>query len=428
MLVNGSKGDKGEPGEPGTPGTPGTNGTNGTNGTSCTVSENKEINGYDVVCGDKKVGELKNGKDGTNGTNGTNGSNGASCKIASDKDGVVQLQCGEGENATTTKLYKAVCGTQPYDPETSLCKEGNLFYGCGKEIYDPETEFCYEDKKYAFCEGGAYDPSEKFCRADKLYDLCDGKVYNLASEFCYENKRYIFCEGGAYNPSEKFCVSNKLYALCGGKDYDPITYQCENDVVVVRPNLCGDVGYDPDKEFCAEFNGGAVKQVYKKVTITTKSPVYSKTWMAENLKYETKNSSCYKEDESNCNTYGRLYAWTAADACPDGWHLPSNEEWNELINAVGGVGAAATVLKSKKGWKESNGTDNYGFSVLPGGEYLVEEGNPKYDYILENASFWTSKADGTSRAYGVLFNNIQIYANDSYSKNDRLSVRCIMDE
>ena len=431
-------------GQPGAPGTNGTNGTNGNDGASCEGVLNAD-GSITIKCDGKEVGTIKNG------TNGTNGHDGASCKIASDKDGVVQLQCGEGENATTTKLYKAICGTQPYDPENSVCKEGNLFYSCGKEIYDPEIEFCYENKRYTFCEGGAYDPSKKFCRADKLYDLCDGKAYNLASEFCYENKKYIFCEGDSYNPSEKFCAYNKLYALCGGKDYDPVTYQCENGQVVVRPNLCGDVGYDPDEEFCAEFNGGAVKQVYKMVTITTKSPVYSKTWMAENLKYETKNSSCYNNVQSNCDTYGRLYTWAAAvgktedvcgsgklcvsnDAiqgiCPDGWHLPSSDEWVELINAVGGVSEAVSVLKSREGWEKSNGTDNYGFSVLPGGEFVVASEAPSlgYYYILENAAFWTSEADGKSNAYGVLFDNIKVSVNGGYSKDDRFSVRCIMDE
>ena len=413
-------------GQPGAPGTNGTNGTNGEDGASCEGVLNAD-GSITIKCDGKEVGTIKNG---TNGTNGTNGHDGASCKIASDVDGVVTLQCGEGENATTTKLYKAMCGTQPYDPETSLCKEGQVYFKCGNDTYDPKKEFCYENQKYDFCQGGEYDPSEKFCVDNKLYDLCEGNVFKPASEFCYENVKYSFCEGGKYDPSEKFCVNNKLYVRCGEEGiYDPVTYQCENGQVVVRPHLCGDVGFDPDEEFCAEFKGGAVKQVYKKVTITTKSPVYSKTWMAENLRYEVDSSFCYKGIKSNCDTYGRLYTWTAANACPDGWHLPSDREWLELINAVGGVSAAATVLKSKKGWKESNGTNNYGFSVLPGGEFVVASEAPSlgYYYISENASFWTSENVGTFKAYGVLFNNVQVQVNE-YSKDDRFSVRCIMDE
>jgi len=96
-------------------------------------------------------------------------------------------------------------------------------------------------------------------------------------------------------------------------------------------------------------------------------------WMAQNLNYQTeKGSWCNENNADNCNKYGRLYDWnTAKTACPKGWHLPSNNEWKELVTAVGSSGAGKK-LKSKNGWddwegKKRNGTDNYGFSALPGG-------------------------------------------------------------
>ena len=64
----------------------------------------------------------------------------------------------------------------------------------------------------------------------------------------------------------------------------------------------------------------------------------SQTWMAENLNYETQDSYCYENDESNCSKYGRLYTWTAAKkACPSGWHLPSKAEFETLFSSVGGI-------------------------------------------------------------------------------------------
>jgi len=95
------------------------------------------------------------------------------------------------------------------------------------------------------------------------------------------------------------------------------------------------------------------------------------TWMAENLKYADQacgTSWCYGNNASYCKTYGRLYDWCAAmTACPLGWHLPTDSDWKNLVLDIGGQ-AAAGKLKSQKGWKDNgNGTDEYGFSALPGG-------------------------------------------------------------
>lgn len=368
----------------GQPGTPGTNGANGKDGTSCSVAKAENSDDVVVTCGEKSV-TIHNGVDGQL------GAPGASCKIASDKDGVVQLQCGEGENATTTKLYKAMCGTLPYDPETSLCKEGQVYFKCGNDTYDPKKEFCYE------------------------------------------NQKYDFCENDEYNPSEKFCVNNKLYDLCNGKKYDPVEYECKNGVPVQRPDVCGGITFDPDLAFCAEFttSGTKVKQVYKKVTITMLDDhdwvnvVYSKTWMKENLKYDTEGSYCYKNTATNCDKYGKLYTWDAAkNACPDGWHLPSKEEWEDLFKSIGGIGSAGTTLKDSLVW---NGMDLYGFSALPGGEFISNVSD--YRYIGDNGAFWTSDAEGKSNAYGVLFaTDVNKAVIEAHSKNNLFSVRCIKDE
>ena len=92
-------------------------------------------------------------------------------------------------------------------------------------------------------------------------------------------------------------------------------------------------------------------------------------WMAQNLNYKTKSSVCYKDKAANCQKYGMLYDWeTAMKACPAGWRLPSDTEWQTLVNFTGNTEFAGRDLKAKSGWdKKSNGTDKYGFSALPGG-------------------------------------------------------------
>lgn len=112
-------------------------------------------------------------------------------------------------------------------------------------------------------------------------------------------------------------------------------------------------------------------QVYRTVTIG------SQTWMAENLNYETDSSYCYNDSASYCDKYGRIYSWVAAqDACPSGYHLPSGDEWQQLIDAVGGKYAeytAGKMLRSKNGWgatmdgRDGNGTDDFSFTALPAG-------------------------------------------------------------
>ena len=108
-------------------------------------------------------------------------------------------------------------------------------------------------------------------------------------------------------------------------------------------------------------------KTYKTVKIGTQ------IWMAENLNYDAENSKCYENKPENCEKYGRLYDWeTAMKACPYGWHLSSDKEWQVLVNFAGGKEVAGKKLKAKSGWnsykgKSGNGTDGLGFSALPGG-------------------------------------------------------------
>ena len=179
-------------------------------------------------------------------------------------------------------------------------------------------------------------------------------------------------------------------------------------------------------------------RTYKTVTIGTQ------TWMPENLNFETDSSFCYYNEEGNCAKYGRLYEWAAAvgksesecgygyacslpsgkiqGVCPEGWHLPSYDEWKTLFNES----MAGKVLKSTSGWASNgNGTDAFGFSALPAG-YRYDD---RY-YNLEGyyANFWSSTEFDSYRAYNMYLICRDDYANlDNNSKGDAFSVRCIQD-
>lgn len=149
--------------------------------------------------------------------------------------------------------------------------------------------------------------------------------------------------------------------------------------------------------------------------------------MAENLNYKVTYSYCYSESVANCEKYGRLYTWSAAkEACPEGWHLPTNAEFETLLKAVGGSSVAGTMLKSKKGWYDGgHGIDEYGFNVLPAGGHS-SSGN--FSLAGECASFWSATENREYYAYGLglcyYYENASMFSNGS-DKRLAFSVRCL---
>ncbi|MDR2579068.1 MAG: fibrobacter succinogenes major paralogous domain-containing protein [Chitinispirillales bacterium] len=153
----------------------------------------------------------------------------------------------------------------------------------------------------------------------------------------------------------------------------------------------------------------------------------NKTWMAENLKFETGNSWCYENNINNCQLYGRLYDRdTALDACPAGWRLPTDADWSDLEQTAGGRIAAGKKLKSVAGWKNNgNGSDNFGFSALPGG---VRNANGGFSSIGYDGSWWsaTDGEDGRVR-YRKISADQENLNEQSGNKDFGASVRCVCD-
>jgi uncharacterized protein (TIGR02145 family) len=145
------------------------------------------------------------------------------------------------------------------------------------------------------------------------------------------------------------------------------------------------------------------------------------TWMAKNLNYQTGKSWCYNNKADNCHEYGKLYDWeTAMKACPAGWHLPSRDEWSELVNFIGGKEIAGTKLKSTS----PNSKDNLWFSALPGGArhttgIFVDRSLVGY--------WWTASEYDVSRAYGLSMGaNYTSVDESNIDKNYSFSVRCVL--
>ena len=172
-----------------------------------------------------------------------------------------------------------------------------------------------------------------------------------------------------------------------------------------------------------KFTDGRDNKTYRIVQIG------DQVWMAENLAYKTQEGSwCYKNEDANCNLYGRLYNWeTALAACPQGWHMPSDEEWTKLTEFLGGNDFAGGKMKQvgTAYWKSLNNAANNhsGFSALAGG-YRYEYG--AFRFITESAYFWTStQSDAAEALFCRLTNNSEIIDRNFYSKTYGFSCRCI---
>ncbi len=155
----------------------------------------------------------------------------------------------------------------------------------------------------------------------------------------------------------------------------------------------------------------------------------NQTWMAQNLNYEANGSVCYENNSANCAKYGRLYNWnTAKSACPSGWHLPSKSEWETLDNAVGGEDVAGKKLKAKSGWNDGgNGTDESGFSGVPGGRGF-SDGN--FNFAGNIGFYWSASEKNAKNAYYRPLRNDTDNVSwnaDGVNKGYLFSVRCVKD-
>ena len=158
---------------------------------------------------------------------------------------------------------------------------------------------------------------------------------------------------------------------------------------------------------------------YKSVEIGTQ------TWMAENLNYAGDGNvgRCYGDSAGNCAQYGRMYIVSEV-ACPSGWHLPSNDEWNVLLNFLS-VNAGTKLKAASPDW---NGTDDYGFAALPGGYCgnACPDNNSPFTGMGTISYWWTSSV-GAPVALSItrsISGSNNVGESQSYS-NSRFYARCI---
>ena len=210
-----------------------------------------------------------------------------------------------------------------------------------------------------------------------------------------------------------------------------------------------------DKDDDNDINGKECVDADGNVYETVK--IGDQEWMAENLKTTTYNDGTdlpnvtdsddwgeletgayawYDNDVSNKDVYGALYNWYAVETgnlCPDGWRVPTDDDWTELTDYLGGAEVAGGKLKAtgtiEAGtglWHEPNtgATNETGFAALPGGARHFEG-----HFIAMGSAgvWWTSTAHsvtGTAWRFDMSYDSAVLKEEFAY-KTYGFAVRCI---
>jgi uncharacterized protein (TIGR02145 family) len=184
----------------------------------------------------------------------------------------------------------------------------------------------------------------------------------------------------------------------------------------------------------------------------------NQTWMAENLNVATfrngdsipqartdeewkyaakarKPAWCYYDNNIDYEAkYGKLYNWYAVNdprgLAPEGWHVPTHKEWWELTDYLGGWKVSCTKLKNKEGWNdEGNGTNESGFSALPGGRRSAYNQD---SYIFKAIGYWgywwssTKFTNKYAKARSIHSNGTFQWLD--WNNGEGMSVRCVKDQ
>jgi uncharacterized protein (TIGR02145 family) len=186
-------------------------------------------------------------------------------------------------------------------------------------------------------------------------------------------------------------------------------------------------------------------------------PIGTQVWMKENLKvthyqngdpipnvtsqtsWDALTSGAYSDynnDINNVDTYGRLYNWYAVsdirNIAPEGWHVPTDADWNTLFDFLGGISVAGNKLREAGNihWDAYNGgdgnkyaTNSSEFTALPGGFRIVGE---TFEYMTD-FGFWWSSEESSIDAANYIYMTITNVSKENYKKAMGGSIRLIKD-
>lgn len=430
MVVN-LKGDPGADGANGTDGVDGTDGATGINGADGT-------NGNDGVDGNNGSDGAPgtNGADGTNGTNGTPGETGAVGETgntgSNGLDGINGTPC---IGTSITEGLEIVCG----DISTDTILDGargmngtNFLSG----MVIPDTLLGVDGDTYLDITTGIYFKKE----------LDSWEIIDISTVIANDLIEYLVLAKVDLSEIMAEGVTVQRLVAAGAAVEDFILAQIDAKVLFDEGVFLKDLfygGFSFDSLTSAGLLGSLIDSRDQKEYWWVK--IGNQIWMAQNLNYESATGSyCYDDDVTNCDFSGRMYTWIAAmngesssnsnpsgvqGICPAGWHFPSAAEWTifrATIQNQSGITNSemlGTMLKAEYDWPVGkNGTDNFGFSAVPGGG-RSEVGVYSND---EDVFWWTSTQGPNNDAHQHFILN-GLFRQDRNRKLGAQSVRCIKD-
>ena len=229
------------------------------------------------------------------------------------------------------------------------------------------------------------------------------------------------------------CTSEGCYA-----DDDSPQYQTLEDCL----SVCDEI--NPNPENCGDL---VSHEGYDYSTVQ----IGDQCWFSENCRYlpEVSPSSEGSETDpyyyvydyegtnvgaavstSNYDTYGVLYNWPAVmteGICPSGWHIPSDGEFTQLTDFLGGESVAGGKMKEAgyDHWNSPNtgATNSSGWTGLPGG-YRYSGG---FDYYGDDGLWWCASEPGSSSWLRTLYYNYDLVYRGNYNRGNGFSARCVRD-
>ncbi len=372
--------------------------------------------------------------------------------------------CHEGETVEYNKCPENNLNGKSYNPFDQFCgSDDEIYTKCGGQDYKVSINFCYENELYPLCKDengtyGSYDPLKYGCFEGKLKNNCE--LPDVLGECVYKSllrcKQVGIGEDKIVDPFPRMeCKNDGIISGFvtdnDGNEYS--TVQIGRQVWMAE-NLNRNPPDTLQREDVPQYKDG--KPLEDDLGNQVTKPVYfhgedeSMCWKGLKEDHREKHHECekceqfgycydtdcelsnctryfnkdickvYGKGKDDCERYGRLYDWATVmntnkqdhcnvstcnpkrpqGLCPEGWRVPSVEDWEKLIDYMDGGPIAGGRLKAKQDssiWSGNGyGTDSYGFKAKPGGHYSKNTSNLSG---LEGGFWWTSTQFNATQAH-----------------------------